>query len=442
MKFIHVLFFLTFLSGILFLPSVSAQLVPEWVKSNAGWWADGTIDDTTFLEATQFLIEEGVMIIPPTEMSESAQSQAIPSWIKNNAGLWADNLITDSDFIKGIEFLVENGIILIDTNNDLEKKLLETRNNIIKFLWKNEQFPSHIPQSIETNIEDETLYNLGHVKQIDKFTVDMKYGVNSLIFLIHPEIQSHDELIIYHNGHEPFLHGAYEGKNTVRFFLEKGYPVLFVSMPLFGFNSNPTVIVDGEPILLENHRYFKFIESEEFNPLSYFFEPIAVTLNFLDKEYKFKKYHIMGVSGGGWTSSVYPAIDQRISTSFSVAGGVPLDYYSSQDKSDWEPYQFSSVASYYDIYALNTLDGRTFVQIYNSHDPCCWGQGQDFGFVGLVKEKVSKLENSHYDVKLVENNVHKFIPRIIWIILTHLDDETLEYYNNKSLRYSNNDLLL
>ena len=58
MKFIYVLFFLTFLSGILFLPSVSAQSVPEWVKNNAGWWSEGQIDDTAFLQGIQYLIKE------------------------------------------------------------------------------------------------------------------------------------------------------------------------------------------------------------------------------------------------------------------------------------------------------------------------------------------------------------------------------------------------
>ncbi len=439
MKFIYVLFFLTFLSGILFLPSVSAQLVPEWVKNNAGWWSEGLIDDTAFLQGIQFLIKEGIMIIPPTETSESVQSQEIPSWIKNNAGWWANNLITDNDFIKGIEFLVENGIIIIDEDDNLEKKLLETRKNIIKFLWKNEQLPLHIPQHIETNIEDETFNNLGHIKQIDRFTVDMKYGVNSIIFLIHPEIQSHDELIIYHNGHGGEPHYVYEGKNTIQFFLEKGYPVLVVSMPLEAINNNPTVIVDGESILLKDHTYFRYIESEEFNPLSYFFEPIAVILNFLDKEYEFKKYHLMGISGGGWTSSIYSAIDQRISTSFSVAGGVPLDYLMSDDKSHWEGDKFSSVASYYDIYALSTLGERKFIQIFNSHDPCCYGEGQDFGFGKLVEEKVSKLENSIYGVWLIKNTFHKIIPETMWIIFTSLDSENSEYFKNTTLRNSNND---
>ena len=439
------IFFGIFLVSMLFVPAFISPTtaqdseIPAWIKNNAGWWSEGQIDDTTFLQGIQFLIKEGIMIIPPTETSEYVQSQEVPAWIKNNAGWWANNLITDNDFIKGIEFLVENGIIIIYEDDNLEKNLLETRKDMIKLLWKNEQLPSHLPQHIETNIEDETFNNLGLIKQIDKFTVDMKYGVNSIIFLIHPEIQSHDELIIYHNGHGPYSVDLYEGKNTIRFFLEKGYPVLVVSMPLEAINNNPTVIVDEEPILLDNHTKFKFIVSEEFNPLSYFFEPLAVILNFLDKEYEFKKYHLMGISGGGWTSSVYPAIDQRISTSFSVAGGVPLDYVRSQDKSHWEGDKFSSVASYYDIYALDTLGERKFIQIFNSHDNCCWGKGQDFGFIELVKEKVSKLENSYYDFIVVENSYHKFIPKTIWIIFSNIDDENLEYFNNDTLRISNND---
>ena len=35
--------------------------VPEWVKNTAGWWADGTIDDGTFVNAIQYLIKEGLI---------------------------------------------------------------------------------------------------------------------------------------------------------------------------------------------------------------------------------------------------------------------------------------------------------------------------------------------------------------------------------------------
>ena len=31
------------------LPGVHAAEVPDWIKNNAGWWADGTIDDGSFV---------------------------------------------------------------------------------------------------------------------------------------------------------------------------------------------------------------------------------------------------------------------------------------------------------------------------------------------------------------------------------------------------------
>ena len=37
------------------------SLVPEWIKQNAGWWADGTLDDETFLNGIKFLLENGVI---------------------------------------------------------------------------------------------------------------------------------------------------------------------------------------------------------------------------------------------------------------------------------------------------------------------------------------------------------------------------------------------
>ena len=49
MKFIFVLFFVTILSGIMFLPNASAQLIPDWVKNTAGWWANDEISEKEFL---------------------------------------------------------------------------------------------------------------------------------------------------------------------------------------------------------------------------------------------------------------------------------------------------------------------------------------------------------------------------------------------------------
>jgi len=37
----------------------------------------------------------------------------VPDWVRNNAGWWADGLISDDDFISGIKYLVEQGIIKV-----------------------------------------------------------------------------------------------------------------------------------------------------------------------------------------------------------------------------------------------------------------------------------------------------------------------------------------
>ena len=45
--------------------------------------------------------------------SSGSESTSIPAWIKNNAGWWADGQIPDSAFVQGIQFLIKEGIIVI-----------------------------------------------------------------------------------------------------------------------------------------------------------------------------------------------------------------------------------------------------------------------------------------------------------------------------------------
>ena len=37
--------------------------IPAWIKNNAGWWADGQIDDGSFVSGLQWLISNGIMKI-------------------------------------------------------------------------------------------------------------------------------------------------------------------------------------------------------------------------------------------------------------------------------------------------------------------------------------------------------------------------------------------
>ena len=94
------------------IPTSSAQSIPEWIKTNAGWWSEGLISDDDFVSGIQFLIKEEILIVPPTSIS-SEQSGEIPDWVKNNAGWWAQDLISDDDFINGIQFLIKIGLISV-----------------------------------------------------------------------------------------------------------------------------------------------------------------------------------------------------------------------------------------------------------------------------------------------------------------------------------------
>lgn len=90
---------------------VDSTQIPDWVRGNAGWWAQDAIGDSDFISGLQYLIKEGIMKIPDTPKTGDNESKEIPSWIKNNADWWSKGLITDSDFVKGIQYLVEQGII-------------------------------------------------------------------------------------------------------------------------------------------------------------------------------------------------------------------------------------------------------------------------------------------------------------------------------------------
>jgi len=86
--------------------------IPSWIKNNAGWWADGQIDDSSFVSGIQWLISNGIMTIPPTEQGAESDN-VIHSWLKNNAGWWADGQIDDSSFVSGLQWLISNGIMTI-----------------------------------------------------------------------------------------------------------------------------------------------------------------------------------------------------------------------------------------------------------------------------------------------------------------------------------------
>ena len=43
--------------------SQNASEIPEWIKTNAGWWATGQIDDETFAAGIEYLIKISLIVV-------------------------------------------------------------------------------------------------------------------------------------------------------------------------------------------------------------------------------------------------------------------------------------------------------------------------------------------------------------------------------------------
>jgi len=95
-------------------PTPVTTEIPGWIKNNAAWWADGQIDDDSFVQGIQFLIKEDIIRIPQTTTGQGLGSNEIPAWIKNNAAWWADGQIDDDSFVQGIQFLIKAGIMRVN----------------------------------------------------------------------------------------------------------------------------------------------------------------------------------------------------------------------------------------------------------------------------------------------------------------------------------------
>ena len=109
----------------LFAQTAEAQnLVPDWVKNNAAWWAEGTVDDQTFLNGIKFLIDNGVInvsssdksidvdtltigFIPVEKADElTSKAQALEKFLENRLGVDVEIVVPTNyeTIIEGMRF--------------------------------------------------------------------------------------------------------------------------------------------------------------------------------------------------------------------------------------------------------------------------------------------------------------------------------------------------
>ena len=294
-----------------------------------------------------------------------------------------------------------NELIQIQDNNDIKLKKL----NLVNYIWKTNTLPSNLPDNVEKNFSDLRFENMENLNRIEKIEVSMnyltcknfcvghKFSLNSNPYLFMPE-KSNNKLIIYHQGHA----GSFVlGKDTISHFLNEGYSVLAFSMPLVSENNQP--IVDTKrfgKIKLTHHDDFELLEtSDSQSPIKFFVEPIIVALNHVDKNYNFESYYMVGISGGGWTTTLVAALDDRISKSYSVAGSFP--FFLRNDIRDLGDYEqrvvpLYRIANYLELYTMASFgEERMHIQIFNKFDRCCFAGESPLIYYDSVDLKLSEL---------------------------------------------------
>ncbi len=85
----HLLIFfgiLLFSVSVISLSTVDASSIPDWVKNNAKWWAEGSITEADYISSLQYLINQGILSIPipiteviaaSTSLSDEERAQSI-----------------------------------------------------------------------------------------------------------------------------------------------------------------------------------------------------------------------------------------------------------------------------------------------------------------------------------------------------------------------------
>jgi len=253
--------------------------------------------------------------------------------------------------------------------------LAAKRAELIRFVWGAEGLPlSKQPSSIERGaVKPDNLKNL---ERVDTLHISMDAGVKGLAHLFMPKGKKRDRLVLLHLGHtknctfndnvpgEPDI-GM---RRTISALLSGGFPVLGLYMPQ----------VTPEDCRWGHDQMFtlKTVGS----PMKFFLEPTLVSLNYVQKQYPhYKNYTMIGLSGGGWTTTVYAALDPRIKTSIPVAGSLPLYlcYEGYGHDTEQRLDSFYRLAGYPELYLLGSYgEGRKQVQVLNRRDDCCFGEGQ------------------------------------------------------------------
>lgn len=291
------------------------------------------------------------------------------------------------------------------------------RQQLVAYVWEQAELPyDRLPTRVDKGFADDAFAESPNLSRIDVLVMDLDFGFVARAHYLVPTT-ANGRLAIYQEGHD----GSFRdhARATLEAFLAAGFAVLALDMPMRGLNSWPTLIdvpeIGPVPFGSDSHWNLALLESADFAPVRLFLDPILRGLNYLEQHYGRRPTIMLGISGGGWTTTVYAALDMRITRSYPVAGTLPFflrqphpgsGRFTSDGDYEQRVAELYRRASYLDLYVLGSIgDGRKQLQITNKYDPCCFfGDGAKF-YTSAVAEAVAATGLGG-DYRLVVDDTH------------------------------------
>ncbi len=302
--------------------------------------------------------------------------------------------------------------------------VFKLRSDLSHFLWGSPKPPLILPATININKSflDDRFHDIASLRNLEKLVVTMEFGLESHVYHFTPK-KPNNKVVLYHQGH---WGGFYLGKKQIKEFLDNGYSVVAFSMPLKGLNNQPIIKVPGiGKVKLLKHRHMRFLNPKDGHPIKYFIEPVIMVINYLEKNYDYSSVSMVGISGGGWTTTMVAALDTRLEKSFSVAGSYPIHLRIDIDWGDYEQNyrELYQIVNYLELYVLAAYGAnREHLQIINKYDPCCFAGTRWEAYKDIIKTLVHQLGEGEYDLFMDDSHrEHTTSPVTMKQILNALD---------------------
>ena len=259
--------------------SKSIEKVPVWIKNNAGWWANGDIDDDSFVQGIQFLIKENILEVDSTISSE--KNDKIPPWIKNNAGWWAEGQITESDFLSGINHLVKTGIISISQNSiESVSDSIVSECQSIKSNYKRLNCEKEIKQNLEfTEFKKSSdRYDVGSISYyypgIGNFGNEFEISSSGQAMLrlrIMAENNSNEVISLKCTGPSICNYDVWDGSKAFKYagmdFISGQIPISPGTSIIFNMMFGPNIGYGGNQFIYDSSKNYNFRVNESFGSI-------------------------------------------------------------------------------------------------------------------------------------------------------------------------------